>query len=117
MQVIKRNGVKVPIQFDKISDRINKLISDEERKHKILDASKITFKLMKGNYILNNSYTKDIDTWTAEICGHESSFEPKYNELGGRICISNLHKKTGKESKDKTSKTISDVVKDVVAYQ
>ena len=117
MQVIKRNGTKVPIQFDKISDRINKLISDEERKHKILDASKITFKLMKGNYILNNSYTKDIDTWTAEICGHESSLEPKYNELGGRICISNLHKKTGKESKHtKSRKQFSDVVTECYSH-
>ena len=111
MKVIKRNGTMEDVQFDKITRRINKLIYPYEKKYKILDATQITLKLLKSNYVIDRCKTSDIDEYAAEICAHMSTIEPKYNELAGRICISNLHKLSGKDKKLGLQKTkFSDIV-------
>ena len=111
MKVIKRNGTMEDVQFDKITRRINKLIYPYEKKYKILDATQITLKLLKSNYVIDRCKTSDIDEYAAEICAHMSTIEPKYNQLAGRICISNLHKLSGKDKKLGLQKTkFSDIV-------
>lgn len=114
MQVFKRNGKSETLQFDKITRRIQHLIHQDETK--TLNATLITMKLLKSGYIIEGSHTSEIDSWTAEICGMEGSTEPKYNELGGRICVSNLHKLTGKEKATKAKK-FSDVMTECYQHQ
>ena len=110
MKVIKRNGEYENIQFDKIVRRLENLISPFEKKYNILDPTNVTFQLLKSNYIINDCSTSTIDEYTAEVCAHLSTDEPIYNQLAGRICISNLHKQTKKDKKSNYNNTFSGVV-------
>ena len=89
MEVTKRNGDKEPVFFDKITIRLKKLI--EEGKYK-LDPVIIAQKVIKNLY--NEITTQELDEEAAKICASMTSDEPEYGLLGGRICISNLHKMT-----------------------
>jgi len=97
MEVVKRDGSKQSMQFDKITNRIKALVTKEELENKELVPITVAFKLIKDTYLIDGIHTTQIDEYAAEICGHMGTLEPKYYELGGRICISNIHKNTGKE--------------------
>ena len=107
MKVIKRNGSLEQVKFDKITKRISALITPFEHKYKILDATRVTLQLLKSNYVIDRCKTSDIDEYAAEICAHMSTIEPRYNQLAGRICVSNLHKLTKKDDKMTFSETVS----------
>lgn len=97
MFVVKRNGEKQPILFDKITKRLERLINKEEKDkiHPILVTQKVI------NYIHSGITTEDIDKATASICANMVTVNPLYGELAGRILISNLHKKTKNSFVDK----------------
>ena len=107
MKVIKRNGTLEQVKFDKITKRISALITPTEHKYKILDATRVTLQLLKSNYVIDRCKTSDIDEYAAEICAHMSTIEPHYNQLAGRICVSNLHKLTKKDEKITFSEIVS----------
>tara|TARA_B100000886_G_scaffold189745_1_gene130533 strand:- start:5080 stop:7731 length:2652 start_codon:yes stop_codon:yes gene_type:complete len=90
MEVTKRNGDKEPVFFDKITIRLKKLV--DEGKYKIVDPVIIAQKVIQNLY--NGITTQELDDLSASICASMTSDEPEYGSLGGRICVSNLHKMT-----------------------
>jgi ribonucleoside-diphosphate reductase subunit M1 len=87
MFVTKRNGQRENVHFDKITERIHKLLQ-EECLDPVLVAQKVVASLYPG------ITTEELDIESAEICVNLSTTHPSYALLGGRILISNLHKKT-----------------------
>jgi ribonucleotide reductase alpha subunit len=91
MEVIKRDGRREIIHFDKITARIKNLCTDEELKY--IDPILVAQKTIQSIY--NGISTEELDVISAQIC-HSLMF-PKhylYSYIGARILISNLYKKT-----------------------
>jgi ribonucleotide reductase alpha subunit len=115
MYVIKRKKdekgdyFKEPIHFDKITNRINKLINKNEKGR--VDAIFITQKVI--NNIYSGITTEEIDIETANICANLATTDYLYSQLGGRILVSNLHKKTLNSFVDKMNK-INDELPDLL---
>jgi ribonucleoside-diphosphate reductase alpha subunit len=88
--VTKRDGRKESVQFDKITERISRLINTDEKEYldPVLVAQKVVASLYPG------ITTEELDIESAEICVNLSTTHPSYSYLGGRILVSNLHKKT-----------------------
>jgi ribonucleoside-diphosphate reductase alpha subunit len=97
MYIVKRNGEKQPVQFDKITNRISKLINKDER-DKLIPAL-ITQKVISSIY--SGIKTEEIDIEAAKICANMVTTHPLYGHLGGRILVSDLHKKTKNSFVDK----------------
>ena len=95
--VTKRDGRKENVQFDKITERINRLINKDENEYldPVLVAQKVVASLYPG------IITEELDIESAEICVNLSTTHPSYSYLGGRILVSNLHKKTLNKFSDK----------------
>ena len=79
--VIKRNGFKQRFYFDKITARLENLLSGEEKK--AIDASIITEKVIQTIY--SGISSEELDIESAKICHNLSSINPIYNDLAGRI--------------------------------
>ena len=104
--VSKRNGRKELVQFDKITKRISKLISPPELLSDSLDIPYLTVAsekefldpILVAQKVVASLYpgitTEELDIESAEICVNLSTTHPAYSHLGGRILMSNLHKKT-----------------------
>ncbi len=90
MYVIKRNGMKEKVMFDKITLRISKLININEEKY--LDPMIIAQKVIQSIY--SGITTEELDLESAKICSNMVTTNPLYGNLAGRILVSNLHKKT-----------------------
>lgn len=109
--VTKRNGHNEPVQFDKITERISRLINPQELQNldlPYLDTSNETSYLdpiLVAQKVVANLYsgitTEELDIQSAEICVNLSTTHPSYAHLGGRILVSNLHKKTLNNFTDK----------------
>jgi len=91
MYVIKRNGQKEPVQFDKITARIKKLCYGLDEK---VDPVKIAMKVING--VHNNVKTTDLDNLAAETAADNTATHPDFALLASRIAVSNLHKNTNK---------------------
>lgn len=87
MYVIKRNGQHVPIRYDSITDRNIELSRDLDINVEYL--SKLVIQSLK-----NNMNTFEIDELSSETAAYLSTYEPDYDTLAARICVSNLHKST-----------------------
>ena len=104
--VSKRDGRKELVQFDKITERISKLISPPELVFNSLDVPYLTVSnekdfldpILVAQKVVASLYpgitTEELDIESAEICVNLSTTHPAYAHLGGRILMSNLHKKT-----------------------
>ena len=90
MHVIKRNGKKEVISFDKILKRI-KSLGKEFNLQNIIYAQ-LAIKVIDQLY--DNIQTTKIDELTAEQCAAMSSIHPDYTKLASSIVVSNLHKNT-----------------------
>lgn len=91
MQVIKRNGKREEVSFDKITARIKKLVyglSDH------VSPIKISMKVIEGLY--DGVSTSDLDNLAAETSATMAAIHPDYALLAARIAISNLHKNSNK---------------------
>ena len=91
MYVVKRDGHKEPVMFDKITDRIKKLcygLND------LVDAVKVTMRVIEGLY--DGVTTSELDNLAAETAASMTIAHPDYAQLAARIAISNLHKNTNK---------------------
>ena len=89
MYVVKRNGAKEVIAFDKILNRVRK-IGLEHNIH--INYSSLVMKVIDQLY--NNISTTQIDELTAEQCASLCVVHPDYGTLAGLISISNLQKNT-----------------------
>ena len=108
MFVTKRNGNEEEVQFDKITERISKLIKPDESKY--INAILVGQKVVA--YIHTGITTEELDIVSADRCINLSTTHPLYSNLGGRILVSNLHKKTS----DSFSETVITVQKELEFY-
>lgn len=90
MYVIKRDGVKQEVSFDKILNRIKTL--GKERQLTNVNYSSLALKVIDQLY--NNIPTTKLDELTAEQCASMNTTHYDYGTLASTISISNLHKKT-----------------------
>jgi ribonucleoside-diphosphate reductase alpha subunit len=102
MHVIKRNGVREPVSFDKIMIRIHRLCWPENSKpvHKgsraqnglAVDVSRIVGSICSS--IVDGITTAQLDELTADKAASLTTVNPDYGILAARISVSNLQKQT-----------------------
>ncbi|MCW5899926.1 MAG: ribonucleoside-diphosphate reductase subunit alpha [Flavobacteriales bacterium] len=103
MYVIKRDGRREAVKFDKITARVKKLCYGLDPS---VDATAVTLKVIDG--IFDGVTTTQLDNLTAEVSATMTVKHPDYAQLASRIAVSNLHKNT--------KKSFSDVMKDLHEY-
>ena len=84
--VLKRNGEKQPVSFDKILYRIKALSQNDL----IINLTSLTTKIITRLY--NGIKTTEIDELTAQQCASLSTTHPDYGVLSSRILVSNHQK-------------------------
>lgn len=103
MYVIKRDGRKELVKFDKITARIKKLCYGL---HASVDPLKIAMKVIEG--VFDGVTTSQLDNLAAEVAATNAVTHPDYALLASRIAVSNLHKGT--------KKSFSETMKELHAY-
>ncbi len=91
MNVIKRNGKKETVKFDKITARVQKLSYGLSS---LVDVIEVTKKVIEGIY--EGVATTELDNLAAETAASLTTKHPDYALLASRIAVSNLHKNTEK---------------------
>jgi ribonucleoside-diphosphate reductase alpha chain len=91
MNVIKRNGKKETVKFDKITARVQKLSYGLSS---LVDVIEVTKKVIEG--IFEGVATTELDNLAAETAASLTTKHPDYALLASRIAVSNLHKNTEK---------------------
>ncbi|CAN5226970.1 ribonucleoside-diphosphate reductase subunit alpha [soil metagenome] len=92
MYVIKRDGSKESIKFDKITARIQKLCYALDPVH--VRPVEVAMKVIQGIY--PGVTTSELDNLAAETAASLTTTHPDYALLASRIAVSNLHKNTEK---------------------
>lgn len=90
MFVIKRDGRREAMQFDKITARIRKLCYGLNLDY--VNPIQVAFKVIDGIY--DGVTTTELDILAAEVAASLTTAHPDYALLAARIAISNLHKNT-----------------------
>jgi len=103
MYVVKRDGRKEQIMFDKITARVRKLCYGL---NELVDPLKVAMRVIEGLY--DGVTTSELDNLAAEIAATMTTAHPDYARLAARISVSNLHKNT--------KKTFSEVMHDLYTY-
>jgi len=103
MYVLKRDGHKEPVMFDKITARIRKLCYGL---NELVDPLKVAMRVIEGLY--DGVTTSELDNLAAEVSATMTTSHPDYAKLAARISVSNLHKNT--------KKTFSEVMTDLHEY-
>lgn len=103
MYVLKRNGRKEPMMFDKITARVRKLCYGL---NELVDPIKVAMRVIDGLY--DGVTTSELDNLAAEQAATMTTAHPDYARLAARISVSNLHKNT--------KKTFSEVMFDLYTY-
>ena len=103
MFVVKRDGRKETVKFDKITARIQKLCYSLDP---LVDSVSVTMKVIEGLY--DGVTTVELDNLAAEIAASNTTKHPDYALLASRIAVSNLHKNT--------KKSFSETLKDLYEY-
>ncbi|HKO76912.1 MAG TPA: ribonucleoside-diphosphate reductase subunit alpha [Flavobacterium sp.] len=91
MFVVKRDGHKEPVMFDKITERIKKLCYGL---NELVDPVKVAMRVIEGLY--DGVSTSELDNLAAETAASMTIAHPDYAQLAARIAISNLHSNTKK---------------------
>ncbi len=91
MYVVKRDGRKEPIMFDKITARVRKLCYGLNN---LVDPVKVAMRVIEGLY--DGVTTSELDNLAAETAATMTTTHPDYALLAARISVSNLHKNTKK---------------------
>jgi ribonucleoside-diphosphate reductase alpha chain len=92
MLVIKRDGRRESVKFDKITARIEKLCYGLDPRH--INPVEVAMKVINGLY--DGVTTVELDNLAAEIAATMTTRHPDFARLAARIAISNLHKVTSK---------------------
>jgi len=103
MYVVKRDGRREAVKFDKITARIKKLCYGL---NPLVTPEKVAMKVIEGLY--DGVTTSELDNLAAEVAATNTITHPDYALLASRIAVSNLHKNT--------KKSFSDTVKDLYEY-
>jgi len=88
MYVVKRDGRRESVKFDKITARIEKLCYG----FKLVDPIDVAKKVIEGLY--DGVTTSELDNLAAETAASLTTKHPDYALLASRIAVSNLHKNT-----------------------
>jgi len=88
MFVIKRDGKRESVKFDKITARIEKLCYG----FNLVDPIDVAKKVIEGLY--DGVTTSELDNLAAETAASLTTKHPDYALLASRIAVSNLHKNT-----------------------
>jgi ribonucleoside-diphosphate reductase alpha chain len=92
MYVVKRDGRKESVKFDKITARITKLCYGLNPSY--VDAAAVAQKVIQG--VRDGIHTTELDNLAAETAATMTVKHPDYALLASRIAVSNLHKNTEK---------------------
>jgi ribonucleoside-diphosphate reductase alpha chain len=92
MYVIKRDGNRESVKFDKITARIQKLCYGLDPTH--VTPISVAMKVIEGIY--EGVSTSQLDNLAAETAASLTTRHPDYALLASRIAVSNLHKNTNK---------------------
>ncbi len=103
MYVVKRDGHKEPVMFDKITARVRKLCYGL---NPLVEPTKVAMRVIEGLY--DGVTTSELDNLAAEVAATMTIAHPDYAHLAARISVSNLHKNT--------KKTFSEVMTDLYEY-
>lgn len=103
MFVLKRDGKKEPVMFDKITARVRKMCYGL---NSLVDPVKVAMRVIEGLY--DGVTTSELDNLAAETAATMTVQHPDYARLAARIAVSNLHKNT--------KKTFSEVMTDLYTY-
>ena len=95
MFVLKRDGKREPVMFDKITSRVKKMCYGL---NKIVDPVKVAMRVIEGLY--DGVTTSELDNLAAETAATMTTAHPDYAKLAARIAVSNLHKNTKKSFSD-----------------
>ena len=103
MYVVKRDGRRESVKFDKITARIKKLCYGL---NPLVTPEKVAMKVIEGLY--DGVTTSELDNLAAEVAATNTITHPDYALLASRIAVSNLHKNT--------KKSFSETVTDLYEY-
>lgn len=103
MYVVKRDGRKEAVKFDKITARIVKMCYGLDP---LVSPEAVAMKVIEG--LFDGVTTTQLDNLAAEVAAAKTIDHPDYALLASRIAVSNLHKET--------KKTFSDVMTDMFNY-
>jgi ribonucleoside-diphosphate reductase alpha chain len=92
MLVLKRDGHRESVKFDKITARVEKLCYGLDLKY--VSPVEVAMKVINGLY--DGVTTIELDNLAAEIAATLTTKHPDYAKLAARIAVSNLHKVTSK---------------------
>jgi len=92
MLVLKRDGHRESVKFDKITARIEKLCYGLDPK--FVNPVEVAMKVINGLY--DGVSTSELDNLAAEIAASMTTRHPDFAKLSARIAVSNLHKVTSK---------------------
>jgi len=92
MLVLKRDGHRESVKFDKITARIEKLCYGLDPK--FVNPVEVAMKVINGLY--DGVSTHELDNLAAEISATMITRHPDFAKLAARIAVSNLHKTTSK---------------------
>ena len=92
MQVVKRNGFKQSVDFNKITERLRKLCTEFEIKESDIDPIEVAKKVCDS--IHDGIQTAQLDNLCAEIAITLATKHPEFGRLASLIETSNLHKST-----------------------
>lgn len=104
MHVIKRDGRREPVKFDKITSRIEKMCYGLNPEY--VEPIEVAKKVINGLY--DGVTTTQLDDLAAEIAASMTAMHPDYAILAARIAVSNLHKET--------KKSFSETMRDLHQY-
>ncbi|MBK6643813.1 MAG: ribonucleoside-diphosphate reductase subunit alpha [Bacteroidetes bacterium] len=105
MIVVKRDGRRETVKFDKITSRIQRLCYGLSPEH--VEPVQVAIKVIEGIY--DGVTTSELDNLAAEIAVSLTTKHPDYALLASRIAISNLHKNT-KKSFSETMRDLHDYI-------
>ena len=109
LRVVKRNGAKEIVAFDKILNRLKKIGKETIAGVGNLKINYTTLAMKVIDQLYDGIHTTLIDELSAEQCASLASTHPDYNILAGRIVVSNHHKST--------SVSFSQVMEDLFLYR
>ena len=92
MLVLKRDGRRESVKFDKITARIEKMCYGLNSNY--IEPVEIAKKVITGIY--DGVTTVELDNLAAETAASMTTAHPDYAKLAARVAISNLHKVTSK---------------------
>lgn len=90
MYVIKRDGRRESVKFDKVTARIERLCYGLDPN--FVQPVEVAMKVVSGIY--DGVSTSQLDSLAAETAASMTTKHPDYAQLAARVAISNLHKNT-----------------------